>query len=137
MNWFSQSDRQPKIDRPSPLTTSCGCLLRNDRMPNTVFCMHTWEKLSIKFESLCWISMLLWFKYHSKCKIGTNLFLVNSICKHKSQFALTIRGYTVRVLDNSYISAELLANTSCLLHLMPSVSPFTLVAWVLSPLIYL
>lgn len=137
MNWFSQNDRQPKIDRPSPLTASCVCLLENGCKPNTALCMHTWEKLSIKYESVCWVSMLLWVKYHSKCKIGTNLCLVNSMCKHKSQFTLTVLGYIVRILDDSYISAELLAYTSCPLYLITSIFLFTLVAWVLSFLIYL
>lgn len=118
------------MDKPSPLTASCGCLLKNGCKPNTALCMHTWEKFSIKYESVCWVSMQLWFKYHSKCKIGSNLCLVNSIWKHKSQFTLTVLGYIVRILDNSHISAESLVDTTCPLYLMPSMFLFTLVAWV-------
>lgn len=134
LNWFSQSHRQCKINRCNLLTASNGCSLKNNCMPNTALCMHTGEKLSIKYESVCWVSILLWLKYHSKCKTGTNLCLVNSICTHKSQFALTVLGY---IVDKPYISAEFLANTSCPLCLMTSPFPFTLGAWVLPLLIYL
>lgn len=136
MNWFSQSDRQLKINRPRPLAMSCRCLLKNDCMPNTVLCMHTWGKLSIKYESLCWVSMLLWFKYHSKCKIGTNLCLVNSSVSISPSLCWQFLDNKSEFLTNTYISPEFLADTSCPLYLMPSPSLFILVAWVLSPPIY-